>query len=434
MKIKMEMKKFTRVMVALLTLTTFFVACGGDDSDSDNGGGPSSGGTSIMTSEQQKSKMETIAKEFMSYFKASNFQNVVDITKYANETYNDDNYNSDAVNRWWSDCLDAITELNGVSGYSKNYIRLYIASNFVGHFNANTSTKKWEYTSASDLQFTFKDKKGNTCTATLSTSGEKKKVYVGDSFDYNWDNYTSETDEYRYKNYIMVPENINVTFTQSGTTIASIVVTTELSGMSSVDYDLSKDSYSATCKMTVNDYTFNTSKVAYSPSSASVSLTVSKGSKTLISMSVSASGSVTNDQVEEGNISNVGTVNINMDILGELQVKGTCSSCSKFKSYMEKADANDNNESTYKSYILQANSLLDIGLYYDNSNTKQASVFLEPFQQDDYYERNWYCEPVLKFSDGTTYSTFEAFFDETSFQDVIDKFNALIDEYTDMVD
>ena len=101
---------------------------------------------------------------------------------------------------------------------------------------------------------------------------------------------------------------------------------------------------------------------------------------------------------------------------------------------MEKADANDNNESTYKSYILQANSLLDIGLYYGNSNTKQASVFLEPFQQDDYYERNWYCEPVLKFSDGTTYSTFEAFFDETSFQDVIDKFNALIDEYTDMVD
>jgi hypothetical protein len=72
-------------------------------------------------------------------------------------------------------------------------------------------------------------------------------------------------------------------------------------------------------------------------------------------------------------------------------------------------------------------------LYY-NSDTRQASIALEPFENEDRYEKYWYSEPVLKFDDGTSYSTFEAFFDKTSFKEVIDNFNKLIGDYQAMVD
>lgn len=436
----MKRKRLIRVLTALFAFAALFVACGGDDTSDSNGSGSSTtgGGGSIsettqLTSEQQKSKLETIAKEFMTYSKASNFQNVTDLSKYIRDTYSESNYNCDAVDSWWSDCLDAVTTINDSTAYTKNYIRLYMASNFTGHFNANTSSKKWEYTKASNLQFTCKDKSGNTCIATLTTSGSTKKVSLGESssYTYNWSSNRYFTTN--YDNYIMVPEKVNVTLTQNGTTIASIDLTTDLSGMSSTEYDLSKDSYSATCKLTVNDYVVNVSKVAYSTSSASVAMTLSKGSKTLISMNVAANGSVSNSQIQDGDISNVGSANVNVDILGELQVKGTCSSCSKFKTYIDNANENDGNESNFKSYISQVNALIDFGIYY-NSSTKQATIVLEPFQKDEYYNKNWYCEPVLKFGDGTSYSTFQAFFDETSFRDVIDNFNSLIEEYKDMVE
>ena len=406
-----------RKLIGLLIILFAFTACGSKDDPV-----PEGGKTSPLTVEEQKAKMETAANELMSDLQASNVQNVIDIADYADETYNADNYDCDGVGKWWSDCLDAITKFNSSDTYTKTFTRLYAASNFTGHFKVNTATKKWDYTPASDLEFIFPDKQGKECTAILTTSGNTKKVYMGESVEYiNW-----REDDF-YKNYVNVPEGIKVAFIQEGTTIAMMDLSTNLSDMLSDNFDLAKDSYSASCKLMVNDFTFEVKKAAYSPTLASVALSVLKGDKYLLSMVVAAKGAVTNEFTE------VGIANINMDILGEIQIKGTCSNCSKYGDYINAAGDNDNNEATFKSDISQANSILDLGLYY-NSETRQASIALEPFENEDRYEKYWYCEPVLKFDDGTSYSTFEAFFDKTSFKEVIDNFNKLIGDYQAMID
>ena len=45
----------------------------------------------------------------------------------------------------------------------------------------------------------------------------------------------------------------------------------------------------------------------------------------------------------------------------------------------------------------------------------------------------WTAEPVLLFFDGSSYSTFSAFFNESDFKTVINTFKALADKYAGLV-
>ena len=125
---------------------------------------------------------------------------------------------------------------------------------------------------------------------------------------------------------------------------------------------------------------------------------------------------------------------VKIDIMGKVQVQGTISDIRKYADYLDKADENDENESKFKSYINQANSLADINLFYDNGSTKQAFMQLESFEENDYYSRYWYTEPIMKFYDGSSYSSFEVFFNESDFKKVIDTYEELLDEYEDMIE
>ena len=99
-----------------------------------------------------------------------------------------------------------------------------------------------------------------------------------------------------------------------------------------------------------------------------------------------------------------------------------------------KADENDYTEGTFKSYINQANALADINVYYDGKSTKHASIRLEPFREEGWYQTYWTAEPVLVFySDGSSYSTFEAFFNQSEFKRTINTFKTLANAYANII-
>jgi hypothetical protein len=121
--------------------------------------------------------------------------------------------------------------------------------------------------------------------------------------------------------------------------------------------------------------------------------------------------------------------------LGKVQVQGTCSDVKKFAEYIKKADDAEYEESNFKSYINQANGLMDLNVFYDNNAVKQATIKLEPFQKTKYDGRvKWTSEPVMVFYDGSSYSTFSAFFNESDFKAVVDDFKKLLEKYKDLVD
>ena len=61
------------------------------------------------------------------------------------------------------------------------------------------------------------------------------------------------------------------------------------------------------------------------------------------------------------------------------------------------------------------------------------STLLEPFAETDWSYTYWEAEPVIKFYDGSSYSSFEAFFNDRDFKNVIDTFKSLANRYADMV-
>jgi hypothetical protein len=194
--------------------------------------------------------------------------------------------------------------------------------------------------------------------------------------------------------------------------------------------------------------------VAYTPNSkVSVSVALTKNDTPLLSASVAADPSgipqanlsalVSNES--EADFENVAVKNAfaKIDVLGMLQLQGSVQDVNKFASYLEKAQDNKYDESKFKSYMGQANSLATLNAYYDNTSTVHASVKFESFSDKKmtWYNGNWtertywYMDPVLQFYDGTSYSlSMEAFFDRDDFKAVIDRFERVVEQYAKLIE
>lgn len=416
---------------------------------------------------EQKKKMESVANQFMAEMPSSDFQEIADLFNDLDQKYDD--YEWDTVDEWMDECLDDCKEMLGSSTETEensygiyNYIysdykALYMLSNFAAHFTAENG--EWKYSEAKDLQFIMPDEE---CVVKLESSGNVKKVYVGNIGE--WGDYESyfDDDKGKYVNNdyydrtqttIGVPEKITLTLTKEGKNVVKCVVTTDLSGIQDEKFDISKGGLSVTALTELNNgYKVNLSKGDYKGNnSASATLTVSKKDKTLLSMGVAAdvtglpsynldafvSDDLDDDEFEEKfEDANVSKAFVKFDILGKLQVQGTITDVRNFVKKMDQAEDSDTKELDFKSYINQANDLIDINLFYDGTSTTQAYVKLEPFREEGWYDDEfwWEAEPVIYFYDGSSYSTFEAFFNESDFDDVIDKFEELIENYEDMIE
>lgn len=474
------MKKNVLKLAAFLfaaTMSFGIVSCGDDD--------PITPGGKPMPQLEQKGYLEKVALEFMDMVPSSDFSEIADLGNYINDTYGED-YDWDGVGDWAENTFDALrsatlgttTESDeehyewGDNVYNyyyeyiyTNYKAVLMASNFASHFTARDGS--WIREDANDLQFIFTDEQGRQCVLKLETGGNVKKVHLLDVYDWqDWEYSYEETNEdgtyvrnTYYKDYydrdqltIGVPENITLILTQGGTQVVKTSIKIDLGSISGEEFDLSKNSLTMSAEMVLNNgYRFDISKVAYTANtSASVAFAMSKNGKALITMgassevsglpsvNINAFSSVGSDALDNwGDYDDANGKNayVKFDILGKVQMQGKLTDGRKFADYMEEAEDNNTNEANYKSWVNQANELFDVNLYYDNTNTKQASVKLEPFVEEYWDgEKYWDVEPVMTFHDGTSYSTFEAFFNDTDFKKTIDTFKKLANKFADLVD
>ena len=426
---------------------------------------------SAMSVTEQKEYLEKVAFEFMDQMPSSDFNDLADLGMYIHKNYSQ-TYDWSTVEKWARDVFDAsrqavgqpTTETEKYEGYGYtniyNYIytdykSLLLASNMKGHFTARNG--RWVQEKADDLQFVFEDKRGQQCVLKLETSGSVKKVHVfgiEDTKEYDWSAngnvYTDNRYIDRTQVTIGVPETIVVTLTQGGSQVVKTTVKIDLGSLTGEEFDISKDNLTASVQVELNNgYRFDVSQVTYTANkSVSVIFTMSKSGQSLVSVSIS------------GDVSNLPSVNVSafsqknfdrddysfdkvnvknafakIDIIGKVQIQGTVSDIRKFADYISDADKNVDTESTFKSYINQANALIDFNLFYDGKSTKQAAVKFEPFVDGTWNGRTWWrAEPVLNFYDGSSYSTFEAFFNEKDFQKVIDTFKDLAKKYAYLID
>lgn len=467
------MKKLVSLLLigSVFSLSSALVSCGGDDDSVDSPivnpdpikpEEPSK--NEAMTPLEQKEYLDVIARGFMDKTPASDFNEISKLCNHISNTYTD-NYDWDEVGDWGSEIFESLKESLGTTDKEQekdswgeynyiytNYKALVMASNFKGQFKAIGN--KWELSKADDLQFIFSDQYGKECVLKLVTSGNVKKVFIGNIDE--WVDYKSNsTDDYYISNdyydrtqlTVGVPENIVVTLTQGGSQVVKVTVKLNIGDLSNYKFDLSKNQLTASTLVELNNgYKFNVSQVAYNGNNkTSVSFDMSKNGESLASVAFSSdiSGipSCNIDAMVSGNIdeedfnnSNMKNVYVKLDIMGKLQIQGTLSDVRKFTDYINEADDNDDDEKTFKSYVNQANSLANFNLFYDGKSTKQATVTLEAFEEESWNGmKYWYMEPMLNFYDGSSYSTFDAFFNDKDFKSVIDAFEKLADNYASLI-
>ena len=467
------MKKLVSLLLigSVFSLSSALVSCGGDDDSVDSPivnpdpivpEEPSK--NEAMTPLEQKEYLDVIARGFMDKTPASDFNEISKLCNHISNTYTD-NYDWDEVGDWGSEIFESLKESLGTTDKEQekdswgeynyiytNYKALVMASNFKGHFKAIGN--KWELSKADDLQFIFSDQHGKECVLKLVTSGNVKKVFIGNidewvdyNYDYSNDYYISNDYYDRTQLTVGVPENIVVTLTQGGSQVVKVTVKLNIGDLSNDKFDLSKNQLTASTLVELNNgYKFNVSQVAYNGNNkTSVSFDMSKNGESLASVAFSSdiSGipSCNIDAMVSGNIdeedfnnSNMKNVYVKLDIMGKLQIQGTLSDVRKFTDYINEADDNDDDEKTFKSYVNQANSLANFNLFYDGKSTKQATVTLEAFEEESWNGmKYWYMEPMLNFYDGSSYSTFDAFFNDKDFKSVIDAFEKLADNYASLI-
>lgn len=467
------MKKLVSLLLigSVFSLSSALVSCGGDDDSVDSPivnpdpikpEEPSK--NEAMTPLEQKEYLDLIARGFMDKTPASDFNEISKLYNHISNTYTD-NYDWDEVGDWGSEIFESLKESLGTTDKEQekdswgeynyiytNYKALVMASNFKGQFKAIGN--KWELSKADDLQFIFSDQYGKECVLKLVTSGNVKKVFIGNidewvdyNYDYSNDYYISNDYYDRTQLTVGVPENIVVTLTQGGSQVVKVTVKLNIGDLSNDKFDLSKNQLTASTLVELNNgYKFNVSQVAYNGNNkTSVSFDMSKNGESLASVAFSSdiSGipSCNIDAMVSGNIdeedfnnSNMKNVYVKLDIMGKLQIQGTLSDVRKFTDYINEADDNDDDEKTFKSYVNQANSLANFNLFYDGKSTKQATVTLEAFEEESWNGmKYWYMEPMLNFYDGSSYSTFDAFFNDKDFKSVIDAFEKLADNYASLI-
>ena len=417
------MKKLVSLLLigSVFSLSSALVSCGGDDDSVDSPivnpdpivpEEPSK--NEAMTPLEQKEYLDVIARGFMDKTPASDFNEISKLCNHISNTYTD-NYDWDEVGDWGSEIFESLKESLGTTDKEQekdswgeynyiytNYKALVMASNFKGQFKAIGN--KWELSKADDLQFIFSDQHGKECVLKLVTSGNVKKVFIGNidewvdyNYDYSNDYYISNDYYDRTQLTVGVPENIVVTLTQGGSQVVKVTVKLNIGDLSNDKFDLSKNQLTASTLVELNNgYKFNVSQVAYNGNNkTSVSFDMSKNGESLASVAFSSdiSGipSCNIDAMVSGNIdeedfnnSNMKNVYVKLDIMGKLQIQGTLSDVRKFTDYINEADDNDDDEKTFKSYVNQANSLANFNLFYDGKSTKQATVTLEAFEEESW--------------------------------------------------
>lgn len=456
--------KIQTVSIGLLACLLSFNSC---SDSSDNSMGeivptvPAQG--QALSPTQQKEKLEEIAIDLMNQVPSSDFQVIndeiadVELGYYLNDY--DWGYVEDWADNCMNDCCEALgttTEVND-NGYSKynsfydNYKAILLASNFNGRFTAKNG--KWTRSEANGVQFVIPEK---NCVLSLTTSGNVKKVYAFNLE--NWKDYdlSYEGGQYVWNDYydrvqctIGVPENIVVTLEVNNNVLVKTTVAINLSDITNEKFDIAKNSISAVVSTELsNGYKFQISECSYrANNSISLVESVSKNGAILLTSALASTienipsynldafttgADVDSDDFEDANALNAF---VKFDVLGKLQIQGKISDIRRFADYISSANEEDDNEKNFKSYINQANSLMDVNLFYNGSAVKQASVKLEAFSDEDWWgDRYWESEPVMCFYDGSSYSTFEAFFNDSEFKTVMEKFEKLISKYEKMLE
>lgn len=440
--------------------------------------------TEELAPAEQQAKLQSVGEKMLAEFPAEAFQNLADISKAFDQTYGyNENYDLSELEKWAENSVSVAyshnhKDLNGEShyGYCKKNI-LLLLSNHTGLFTFGANKVTVAPYKGTKAVFTVK---GKTYEAEITSSGKVTNAYFeyyyhneyGYNYDTNNDGIINRDDQYEWdsetKVTLGVPEEINISITENGAPLAVVNAAFSVS-VSPDEFQFSTDAFATEFSAVINGYELKVSKTGYEgpASKTQMMTTLSNGSKTLLTYTASAdlhlktevlSGSYNNSNPDaydnltskEVVVEKFENFKVALDILGEIQVMGTCSDINKLNNEIELVNrALDDrdwetgnqkpiDEITAAKHTKNVNNLIDLGVYYDKGCNKQADIEFEYYYEKEIFYDYWGNEvgvgysrgfyPVIVFNNGNR-NKIEDFFTENAFSSLFESLEEFIESY-----
>ena len=282
-----------------------------------------------------------------------------------------------------------------------------------GVYVFNESKEAWEMTPSADiLQFVF-DVNGNKSSISVKWSGEELPVQVDGSSE-----------------GVLVPEHVELLIDKGTSNLATLTINTTTVDIETLTLDCDVS------LKTSGDYSWLVD-VAVSPAGISTAATMNIASSNIV-------GTYLNLQL------NANDVNLGMDdedfvnailsastttiINSEVMLTGNISKVKEMVSKIHQINAATEKEH-YTEEASIINQYMDAGLFYVGDKEPFASIETQAYEYNygnthvEYYD----VEPVLVFASDESRYSFDEFFNEYDFANVVRNFQILLGQYVSMV-
>ena len=456
------MKKLSLLMlIAVAALTSCDKIKKDEDTPVSNTGAP----IKELLPAEQKVKLEQIANNLMDEYPATEFEEFFQLAESFSETYL---YN--VSDQYWEPFFDFCeereeemffykeeeSEKNGNIYYKWNVQAFLEFSQLQGLLTlGSTSLTCQDYDGTKMIFSLGKDNyvvelaaSGKTTTAKYTYEDiygyEDYQGYYDESTGYWVDKYVMVHYNDNYQFEVKVPEKIKLSITKNQNDFASVVITFD-NRFTSSGVDVTMDCFQITATVTIDEHSVTLGRTGYDAATgkAQASYILKKGDKTITQAQFSSD--VKMELVTENDEWSYGYDNytyveftlakecyIYVDVLGELQVQGTCSDIISLIDNIENLEDADNDSQAERA-VDNINNFVNLGIYYDKSVTRQADVVMDYYVwTDDYYDESWYePEPIIVFPDKSKYAFYE-YFDEDSFVGLNNSFQLWLKMYETM--
>lgn len=393
--------------------------------DSTGGGGKKSG--PALKPDEQKVKIEQTATELMDIMDSKDYKNLAQTSSafyYALDELDNPGYDWSELEVIGEQIYEDSFQIEELADGCAITMNLFLAN---AKGLVTLGKNKATYKDYDGTKIVWTDSSNNTWAAEISQSGAVKTM------DFN--TFVSEMDWYgeihthTYDIKVGVPEKVTAYMSRNGEKIAEITVDLKIDVKAS-DVELKDDipyvkkgSVSVSTTIKVADLAL-TIAPSYNVTTGQLKFTESlyKGKQLILETSASCSGKVY-EILEEEEI-DVTNVNISADILGQIQISGTCSDVAALIEYIE--NTQPESKSDWQRAAAKLNSFFDVNLRFDETSNVQASLEFECAEHyNDYSDKTYYTLGlVVVFNDGSRYSVEEVYGDED-----MERVEGLLDEF-----
>lgn len=442
----------------------------------DIGGGGNEGNkpTQELTPGEQQAKLQSVGEKMLAEFPAEEFENLAAISEAFDRKFSgNEDYDLSDLEKWVEDAVEfAFNEDEKETPIENGYHQtsttelLLLLSNHTGLFTFGANKVTVAPYKGVKAVITVE---GKTYEAELTSSGNVTTAYFRYESHYE-ERYGSGNDMHHYKYdgeaiiTVGVPESIDIAITENGTPLATVNARFQ-ARFTPEGLNLSTDALSTEFTAVINGYELKVSKTGYdgAASKAQMMTTLSRDGKALLTSTASADLRLKEEIVEYNNsynednwtdefsrkateiiVEKCENGKVALDILGEIQVVGTCSDVNKANDEInsiyralsdydyETGNSKTPDEAAAARHTENLNRLVDFAVYYDNGSNKQADIEFEYYY--GLIEEEWgtFSEyglyPVIVFNNGSR-NKIEDFFTEEAFSSLIDSVQEFGDSY-----